>query len=233
MIKLEKISKSFSTNPVLDELDLCIRDGEITALVGKNGAGKSTLIRIVTGLLKADSGHILMDANTSIGTLLGGDVNLYGNLTALENIFFFANLHNMSTAIIRSRIDELDAVLNFSDFLDKKAFLLSRGMRQKIAFAISIIHDPSVLLLDEPSTGLDIETANDVIEFIRFLKSQNKTILIATHNIFEIADLSDQLAFLIDGKIQVQVKTSLFFDNCKSEEKSSILVDMIREGKLK
>ena len=224
MIRIKKLSKSFSDSKVIDNLNLTVKDGEITALVGKNGSGKSTLIRLISGLLQPDSGKITVSQNAKIGILLGGDVNLYKNLTAYETIHFFGALHGLSDSYIDSRIDALDNILNFRHFIDKRAYTFSRGMRQKIALVISIIHDPSILLLDEPSTGLDIEASNDIIDFIKYLKSENKTILIATHNIFEISDLCDSIAFIRDGKISNKVDTSKFFQNCPHDEKSTFLI---------
>lgn len=224
MIRIKKLKKSFSDNTVLNELSLTVKDGEITALVGKNGSGKSTLIRLIAGLLKQDGGKISITSNQKIGVLLGGDVNLYKNLTANEIIHFFGELHGLSETYINRRIDELEDILCFKSFIDKRAGTLSRGMRQKIAIVISIIHDPAILLLDEPSTGLDIEASNDVINFIRYLKSENKTILIATHNIFEISDLCDSIAFIKNGKISKKVDTAAFFRQCPRDEKSSLLI---------
>lgn len=230
MIRIINLTKKFSDNAVINNLNLTINSGEITALVGHNGAGKSTLIRLLSGLYKSDSGKIEMDSNTKIGVLLGGDINLYGNLTAYEIIQYFGKLHGVDNVILSQRIDLLDSVLKFKDFLNKRASTFSRGMKQKIGLVISIIHDPDILLLDEPSTGLDLEASNDVINFIKYLKTQNKTILIATHNIFEISDLSDSIAFINEGKIQKKVITKTFFESCPSDEKNAYLIYNMKEG---
>ncbi|MBP3938200.1 MAG: ATP-binding cassette domain-containing protein [Clostridia bacterium] len=229
MIKIINLTKSFSNTNVINGLDLIINSGEITALVGQNGAGKSTLIRLISGLLKPDSGKIEFEKDSSIGVLLGGDVNLYGSLTAYEIIHYFGKLYGLDKQLIEERIDELDNILKFKWFINKRAHTFSRGMRQKIALAISILHDPNVLLLDEPSTGLDLEATNDVVDFIRFLKTKNKTILIATHNIFEISDLSDSIAFLNSGKIVNKIDTNEFFKNCETDKKSSLIVGSMKE----
>lgn len=230
MIRITNLTKKFSDNTVINDLNLTINSGEITALVGHNGAGKSTLIRLISGLYKSDSGKIEMDTNTKIGVLLGGDINLYGNLTAYEIIQYFGKLHGVDDVTLSQQIDLLDGVLKFKDFLNKRASTFSRGMKQKIGLVISIIHDPDILLLDEPSTGLDLEASNDVINFIKYLKGQNKTILIATHNIFEISDLSDSIAFINEGKIQKKVVTKIFFESCPSDEKNAYLIYNMKEG---
>mgnify|MGYP004647108833 FL=1 len=224
MIDIINLTKTFNGHPILNNLNLTIESGEITALVGKNGAGKSTLIRSISGLLKPDSGEIQIKNNSQIGILMGGEVNLYRNLTAYEIIHYFGSLHGMKKKDINKKMAELDEVLNFKNFINQKYYTFSRGMNQKVAFIISLIHNPDILLLDEPSTGLDLEASNDVINFIKYLKTQNKTILIATHNIFEISDLSDNIAFLSNGNIQQKISTSLFFKNCPPDRKNDYII---------
>lgn len=227
MIEIKNLHKQFSENIVIDNLNLSVNCGEIVCLVGKNGSGKSTLIRLISGLLKPDRGEIHLSSK-NIGVLLGGDVNLYTNLTALEIINYFGKLHNLTANEINKQIDTLNKILDFKDFLSKKSSTLSRGMRQKIALVIALIHDPDILLLDEPSTGLDLEASNDIINIIKHLKNNNKTILIATHNIFEISDLSDSIAFLYKGKICQKVKTNSFFSECLPNEKNDNIIKAMR-----
>lgn len=228
LIIMTNLNKKFSDNIVINDLNLTIKDHEITALVGENGAGKSTLIRMIAGLYKPDSGSIKIDSKEKIGVLLGSDVSLYKNLSGDEIIYYFGKLYGLDDFTIKERVKTLDRILNFSPFISKKAYTYSRGMKQKIAFVISMIHDPDVLLLDEPSTGLDLEATNDIISFIKYLKSDGKTILIATHNIFEISDLSDSIAFIYQGKIRKKVNTSSFFQACPQDEKCSYLISEMK-----
>ncbi len=227
MIAIENLSKSYGKKNVINNLNLEIESGAITSLVGKNGSGKSTLIRMISGLIKPDEGKIKTDKNEKMGVLLGGDVSLYANLTGYEILEFFGGLYNMKKADIYIKIEEMDSILDMSDFLNKRSYTFSRGMKQKVALTIATLHDPDILLLDEPSTGLDIDAANDVISFLEYLKSKDKTILIATHNIFEISDLSDNIAFLKNGKISKKVKTSEFFSDSNIDNKSKLLLNEI------
>ncbi len=233
IIKVNNLTKSFDKKCVLKNLSLEVNDGEIVALVGKNGAGKSTLIRTVSGILSPDSGTVQIEPESKIGILMGGDVNLYKNLTPYEIIRYFGKLHDMKPDEIHSRIDELDRILNIKSFLNTYSHKLSRGMKQKVGLAVSIIHKPDVMLLDEPSTGLDVEAANDVLNFIKCLKSDKKTILIATHNLFEIFELSDSIAFLRDGKITSKVPVTELSQNRSDEEKSNLIVRLLRDGEPK
>lgn len=231
MVLIEELCKSFSGQKVIDRLSLEINPGEITALIGKNGAGKSTLIRLLAGILKADSGTIDFCGSNKVSILMGGDINLYSNLSGKEIIYFFGQMQGIKESQIDEQIEYLDDFLNFKNFYNKKAFTYSRGMRQKIAFAVCLINNPDILLLDEPSTGLDLEAANDVIEFIKFLKQQRKTIIIATHNIYEICDLSDNIAVLNYGKIVIHDRTDNIFANCDKEEKNDLIMKLMNAGK--
>ena len=120
MIKINNISKSFKSNTVIENLSLTVNSSQITALIGKNGSGKTTLMRLISGLLKPDSGNI--NCNTkNIGVLIGGDVNLYENLTGYENLKYFAELHNMSKKELSARCDELAEILKFNDFINERS----------------------------------------------------------------------------------------------------------------
>ena len=172
MIYIRDLAKSFANNHVLNNLNLNVGKGDIYAIVGKNGAGKTTLMRLLSGLLVPDSGSISINSNKTVGVLLGGDVHLYGNLTSLEILHYFGVLHGLPSAYISARIVELNSVLNFNDYLTRKAKELSRGMRQKIAFAVAIIHDPDVLLLDEPSLGLAPLIIKDIFNTLKEIRKE-------------------------------------------------------------
>ena len=214
MIKIENVTKQFGKKIAVDDISFCAETGVITGLIGSNGSGKSTTMRMIATLLKQDQGTILIDgvdtvkqpheARAKIGILLGGDVSLYDRLTAKENILYFARLQGVDMQTATRRLNELSELLGMGDYIDRPVAGFSRGMRQKVAFARSIIHSPEVLLLDEPSTGLDINSIKDVQNFILYCKSQGKTILLSTHNAHEMEKLCDDLVFIEDGKIVAQ-----------------------------
>ena len=211
MITIKNITKTFGKKIAVDDISFCAEPGVITGLIGGNGSGKSTTMRMIATLLKQDSGTIEINgidtikdpvgARKQIGILLGGDVSLYDRLTARENIMYFASLQNVNPADAEVRLNELSKLLGMEDFLDRRVAGFSRGMRQKVAFARSIIHDPDILLLDEPSTGLDINSIKDVQDFILFCKERKKTIILSTHNAHEMETLCDNIVFIEEGRI--------------------------------
>ena len=227
MITIKNITKTFGKKIAVDDLSFCAEPGKITGLIGSNGSGKSTTMRMIATLLKQDSGTIEINgidtikdpvgARKQIGILLGGDVSLYDRLTARENIMYFASIQNVTPADAEARLNELSKLLDMEEFLDRQVAGFSRGMRQKVAFARSIIHDPDILLLDEPSTGLDINSIKDVQDFIIFCKERQKTIILSTHNAHEMETLCDNIVFIDEGKIIAEGNKDelLKKNNCK------------------
>lgn len=216
MVTIKNVTKSFGKKVAVDDLSFCAEEGKITGLIGSNGSGKSTTMRMIATLLKQDKGTITIndidtaknpvEARKQIGILLGGDVSLYDRLTARENILYFADLQGMTKEKAEKSLKELSDLLDMSEFLDRRVAGFSRGMRQKVAFARSIIHDPDVLLLDEPSTGLDINSIKDVQDFILFCKERKKTIILSTHNAHEMEILCDNIVFIDNGKVIAEGK---------------------------
>ena len=211
MIVVKNVTKIFSAKKAVDNISFDAPSGIITGLIGSNGSGKSTTMRLIATLMKQDEGTIQVDdidtlknpvnARKKIGILLGGDISLYDRLTAKENIMYYAGLQNTNDSTARKRLDDLVDLLNMKEYINRRVAGFSRGMRQKVAFARSVIHSPDILLLDEPSTGLDINSIKDVQEFILYCKSMKKTILLSTHNAHEMQKLCDRLVFMENGKI--------------------------------
>ena len=211
MISVNEVCKSFGKTQVIKSVSFTAQSGQITGFIGANGSGKTTTMRLIPTILKPDSGSITVDgadvirepaeARRRMGVLFGGDVSLYNRLTAWENILYFAKLQGMTEAQAAERIKVLSNLLDMERFLFRRVQGFSRGMRQKVAFAKSIVHDPSTILLDEPSTGLDIYSIRDVQDFILTCKDQGKTVLVSTHNMHEIERLCDNLVIISDGRI--------------------------------
>ena len=209
MLKLNNVTKSFKSKKVVDSLSFSVNNGEIVGLLGENGAGKTTTLRMISTMLKITDGNIEVngiDVKTNpekvrkeIGILFGGDVGLYDRLTGRENIKYFANLYGMNDKEANKRIDELAKSFNMEDYINTPVGKYSRGMKQKISIARSIVHNPSIMLFDEPSTGLDVSAARIVQDFILQCKKENKVILFSSHSMKEVEKLCDRVVIINKG----------------------------------
>jgi sodium transport system ATP-binding protein len=182
--------------------------GEVLGLLGPNGAGKTTTLRMLSTALKPDGGSVEIDgenvlahpviARKKIG-FLSGATGLYGRLTGRENIHYFGQLHGMNEKSIANRIGELADLLDMHDFLDRRSENFSTGMKQKIAIARAVVHSPELVILDEPTTGLDIMATQTVLEFIRGLKEQGTPVIFSTHHLDEVQELCDKVTVIDQG----------------------------------
>ena len=167
MIKILGVSKKFKDKLALDNVSFDVNDGEIVGLLGENGAGKSTLLRIVSTMLIPSGGSVEVNGfdilknpdkvRKHIGILFGSEVGLYERLTARENLDYFASLNGMNDEARKKRVDYLIDKFSFGDYSEKRVLNFSKGMKQKVAIARSVIHDPDSMLFDEPDSGLDFK----------------------------------------------------------------------------
>ncbi len=184
------------------------RQGEVLGLLGPNGAGKTTTLRVLSTALQADGGSIEINGvdivrdpaagRRKIGMLTGA-TGLYGRLTGRENIEYFGQLHGMKANKIAGRIQMLADMLDMHDFLDRRCETYSTGMKQKVAIARAVVHEPEVVILDEPTTGLDIMATQTVLDFIRYLKAQKVPVIFSTHHLDEVAELCDRVVVIDEG----------------------------------
>ena len=210
MIEASALSKRFGTIEAVHEVTFRAADGEITGLLGPNGAGKSTTLRMLYGVLAPDSGSACIDgidirgetsaARGRLGVLPHAP-GLYGNLTARENIEYFGALHGLPKDVLRARAADLGKALGMESFMDRRAKGFSQGQRIKVAVARALIHDPSNLVLDEPTNGLDVMAIRSVREILRDLKSQGRCILFSSHVMQEVAALCDRVVILGQGRV--------------------------------
>lgn len=211
MLKLNNVSKKFKNTTVVDNLSFSVDKGEIVGLLGENGAGKTTTLRMISTMLEITEGEIKVNeidvksnpesVRKEIGILFGGDVGLYDRLSGRENIRYFANLYGMSKKEADERIDSLAKSFGMEDYINKPVGKYSRGMKQKISIARSIVHNPSVMLFDEPTTGLDVSAARIVQDFILQCKNENKVILFSSHSMKEVEKLCDRVVIINKGKL--------------------------------
>ncbi len=216
MIEVRELSKTYRDRRkallhAVEGASFRCEPGRVFGLIGPNGAGKTTALRIISTALRPTSGHAVVAGfdtqreparvRASIG-FLTANVGLYGRLTPREVLRFFGELHGMSRPDIASRTSELSRAFQMDDFLDRACDKLSLGMRQKTNIARSLIHSPPVIILDEPTAGLDVLTSRGIVEFIRESRAEGKTVLLSTHIMSEVERLCDGLAIIHEGRIR-------------------------------
>lgn len=229
MIRVENISKTFTltkeakkqlkqgqvdirqsgnTFQALRDVSFQCEKGEVLGLLGANGAGKTTTLRILASALSADSGHIFIDnedvthqpilAKRHIG-FLSSKTGLYNRLTAKENIEYFGKLHGMNKAALKESGEKLYAQLGIEEYLNRRVETLSSGMTQKVSIARAVIHQPKVIIFDEPTTGLDIMATEVILDFIQSQKENGVPVIFSTHHLDEVQALADRVAIIERG----------------------------------
>lgn len=211
MLRVENLTKKFKKVTAVDNVSFEVNPGEIIGLLGENGAGKTTTLRMLATMLKPTSGNAMIDGyniidnpnkiRERIGILFGGDVALYDRLTGRENMIYFAKLNGMSDLEADQAVNKITSELEMSDYIDRPVGKYSRGMKQKVSLARSIIHQPDVMLFDEPSTGLDVLSSKLNHDFILKCKKDNKAIVFSSHNMYETEKLCDRIIIIHKGKI--------------------------------
>ncbi|MCC7431259.1 heme ABC exporter ATP-binding protein CcmA [bacterium] len=208
-IKVSKLSKQFGRNYALKEINLELKSGELLAILGRNGAGKTTFLKILSTLLKQTEGEILFNGvllsdfpqteiKRKIG-LISHNLFLYSGLSALENLTFFAKLYDLENPTVK-----INEVLEKVGLIHRKNELVrnySRGMQQRLGIARAFLHNPEILLLDEPYTGLDQNGTEILNNLLKMFNSQEKITILVTHNIEQGLTLSDKVTIFENGKV--------------------------------
>ena len=208
ILKMKHIRKTFHGVVALDDVHLELRKGEVHMLLGENGAGKSTLLKILSTILAPTEGEVYIDdiniyknsheIRSRIG-FVSHEPFLYENLSALENLVFFAGLYNVDNPLNKAK--EILETLQLDARENELVRNYSRGMKQRVALARALIHEPDILYLDEPFSGLDLLGTSIITNILKNLKAQGKTILMSTHSFDDCADLAHRILLLINGEI--------------------------------
>jgi len=210
MVKIDSLSKSFGHIKALDNLNLEIKKGELLGIIGPNGAGKTTAIRIICCILQPNSGEVTVGGYSihhdqiRIKSMIGylpEEPNLYERFKARELLRYFGELYGVPKNQIDVRIDELLELVGMTHRAEDRINTFSKGLRQRIGIARALIHDPEVIILDEPTMGLDPATSRSIRNFIKELKG-DKTVILCTHYMDEADLLCDRVAILNQGKIR-------------------------------
>lgn len=210
MLKIQGLQKAYGSRSVLQGLSLHIPPGEIYGLLGPNGAGKTTTINILCNLLKADAGTIeingwpVSEATKRWIGVAPQENLIYRSLTCAENLDFFARIYGLSNADRRERVRLCLAAVGLADRAHSTADTLSGGMQRRLSMAIALIHQPKLVVLDEPTTGLDIEARYEIWDLIRQLQQQGMTVLLTTHLLDEAERLCQRIGILKQGQIAAE-----------------------------
>ncbi|MCH2171694.1 ABC transporter ATP-binding protein [Myxococcota bacterium] len=210
-IHAKGLEKRFGRNPALRGIDLSIPGGSRVALLGPNGAGKSTLLRLVAGLSRPTSGHLSIAglgagkpaARQKVG-LIAHETFLYPHLTARENLLFAGRL--LGVPELGARVDKLLEEADLRHVANRTAGSFSRGMAQRLSIARALVHDPAVLLLDEPFSGLDGRASAKLAERLSELRQDDRTLLIVTHDLSRVAQVADSALILLNGRIAREIR---------------------------
>ena len=212
----------------VDGIDLLVEPGEIFGILGPNGAGKTTTMKMLSTLLEPSSGTIEVlgldlarrprEVRARLGAMLSGERSLYWKLTGRENLEYFAALYHVPPKDMKARIDRSLAGVKLSDRADDYVERYSTGMRQRLALARALLPDPPLIILDEPTVGLDPQASRDLRDRVRELRSQGRTILLTTHYMEEADQLCDRVAIIDHGKIVALDSPSALKRTIRAEE---------------
>jgi ABC-2 type transport system ATP-binding protein/sodium transport system ATP-binding protein len=237
MITIHELTKRFYAggSPILavDRLSFQVPAGEVYGLLGPNGAGKTTTIRMIVGLLRPDEGYAEVggfrttqspDAVKSRVGLVSANDGVYPWLSVREMLLFFADLYGVPQRQARDNLRSLAALFDLTQLLDRRCALLSTGQRQRVTLARALIHSPPVMLLDEPTRGLDVLGSQVVIDYVRRLRDTGKAVIVSTHRLDEAERLCDRFGLLHQGRLRLEGT----LNELRAATNCTTLVDMFR-----
>lgn len=213
--------------------------GQVFGLLGANGAGKTTILRMLATLLHPTSGRATVggaDVVTASAQVrrqiafLSTATALYGRLTAEEMVLYFGRLQGMGEERLRERLDQLFRELEIDSFRHRKCEQCSTGMKQRISIARALIHDPAVMIFDEPTLGLDVMAARQVTTFIRSCRDQGKTVLFSTHVMSEVEKLCDRVAIVHEGRIRAEGTVPELRERFAEEDMEEVFIQAVAKG---
>lgn len=227
MIEIQHVSKKIGSKTILDDVSLEIKKGEVVGLVGPNGAGKTTLFSLISTISSPTSGDIWIDGcsvrrqTKEVRALIGyvpQEIALYHSLSILDNLQFWATMS--SVKINAKRIEQIAKLLGLTDRLKEKIENLSGGYKRRVNLAVAMLHDPPILLMDEPTVGVDMYAKRELLPFIKKCKEQGTTIVYSSHDAEELLYLADRIVMLEQGKVIFDGRIE------KAKEELDILQDL-------
>ncbi|WP_291579942.1 lantibiotic protection ABC transporter ATP-binding protein [Clostridium sp. UBA6640] len=225
LLETKDLCKKFKTQKANDRISVKVEENSIYGLLGPNGAGKSTFLKMITGMIKPTSGEIFFDGNiierkdlAYIGSLIE-NAPIYESLTARENL----KVRTLMYGLPDSRIDEVLKIVSLTDTAKKPAGKFSMGMKQRLGIAIALLNNPKLLILDEPTNGLDPIGINDLRELIKSFPKHGITVIVSSHILSEIEQMADHIGMIINGKLLYQEKFS------QSENLEQLFMEIVRK----
>ncbi len=225
----------------VQDVSFSCQSGEVLGLLGPNGAGKTTSLRMLSTALQASAGEIVINGDDVVAHplamrkrigFLSGTTSLYHRLTVRENVEYFGRLHGMPEATLSQEIEKVFELLDLNKFADKKADSLSTGMKQRANIARTVIHQPEVIVLDEPTTGLDVISAKTILEFIESYKGTQVPVVFSTHHLHEVEKLCDRVALINDGITQFSGTLDEFKQINPEGSLYDVFVELVEKGKV-
>ncbi len=235
LLSIQEVSKNFAEIEALQGISLEIYSGEIVGLVGSNGAGKTTLLRLMAGVYKPTSGSVNLSNGqpvTSMRQELGvvpESTGLYSRLTAWENIRYHSRMHGVPDSVSWARTEKFAEHLDMKDSLSRHTKGFSRGMKQKTALLRALAHGPNILLLDEPTAGLDITSARTVRALVRQLRDEGGTVIYSTHQLAEAQQVCDRIVIIHNGEIRADGSPSTLLQDTNTDTLEDAYVSLTQD----
>ena len=210
MLDIKHLRKSFGSLVAVDDVSFALARGQLVGLLGPNGAGKTTTVSMIAGLVTPDNGEVLIDGARLRGDtdpkkrrigLVPQDLALYDELSARANLRFFGALYGLSGAALEKAMISAMELVGLADRLTDRVATYSGGMKRRLNLAAGLLHDPDILLLDEPTVGVDPQSRNAIFENLELLKSRGKALLYTTHYMEEVERLADRIVVMDNGKV--------------------------------
>ncbi|MDG1874496.1 MAG: ATP-binding cassette domain-containing protein [Mariniblastus sp.] len=245
MISIQHLSKTFQSGQrsllAVDDVSFTVVKGEVYGLLGPNGAGKTTMMRMILGLLKPDLGFAQIDGHRSdqqpdevkrkVG-FVSASAGVYQWLTGWEMLSFFGEIYGLSSSEIVSKIDELTEILSLGEFLNQGCATLSTGQKQRLSLARALIHDPPVMILDEPTLGLDVVGSQVIFNYIDVLKERSKAIILCTHRLEQAQRVCSRFGLLHKGKMVLEGTLAELKSQTGRNDLVEMFVDLIDEKRV-
>ena len=231
LLRVTDLTKSFGQRRAVDAISFCVEAGQTLGLIGPNGAGKSTTVGLICGLLRADRGEVLLDgqqltqgnsaAKSRIG-LVPQEIALHEELSARENLKLFGALYGLKGAALSARCDDVLALVNLVERASDKPRDFSGGMKRRLNIAAALLHDPQLLILDEPTVGVDPQSRNAIFDSLETLKARGRTLIYTSHYMEEVERLADHIVVIDHGKVIADETPSALYRRLPAQAALSI-----------